>query len=437
MAAVSLYMADLFFIIISMILDMRTVVFTGVVNEIICTIVILALWRQNRRRFDGMAFWAANFTFQTAGLLLIVMRGSIPDLISIVLANALVIAGAFLGYLGLERFLGRHGPQAHNYVLLTVFPLIHGYYLYAEPNLAARALNFSAALMIICFQCLWLMLHRVEAPVRRVTQWVGAVFGAYCLVCAFRIAWILTKPLAASDYLRSGTVETFIQAIFQVLFILLTYTLALMVNRRLLMEIQTQEEKFSKAFHSSPYAIVLTRLSDGRVFEVNAGFEKISGYSQEEVQGRRTSEMNLWEHIGDSKGVVDTLLQKGRVQGMEVQFRNRSGELVTGLYSAEIIILGNERYVLASINDITERKRAEVERERLISEREKVLLEVKTLSGLLPICASCKKIRDDKGYWNQIESYIQSHTQAEFSHGICPDCMRKLYPEFMDDDTPE
>ena len=58
------------------------------------------------------------------------------------------------------------------------------------------------------------------------------------------------------------------------------------------------------------------------------------------------------------------------------------------------------------------------------------LQEVKTLSGLLPICASCKNIRDDSGYWNQIEKYIQDHSEAKFSHGICPDCAKKLYPGY-------
>lgn len=60
----------------------------------------------------------------------------------------------------------------------------------------------------------------------------------------------------------------------------------------------------------------------------------------------------------------------------------------------------------------------------------KALAEVKQLSGFLPICASCKNIRDDKGYWNQIESYISQHSEAKFSHGICPECAKKLYPEF-------
>ncbi|MGH9669812.1 MAG: GAF domain-containing protein [Terriglobales bacterium] len=76
-----------------------------------------------------------------------------------------------------------------------------------------------------------------------------------------------------------------------------------------------------------------------------------------------------------------------------------------------------------------ERKRAEEERGRLISELQDSLAKVRTLSGLLPICANCKKIRDDKGYWNQIETYIRDRSQAEFTHGICPECAQRLYPQ--------
>jgi hypothetical protein len=81
------------------------------------------------------------------------------------------------------------------------------------------------------------------------------------------------------------------------------------------------------------------------------------------------------------------------------------------------------------IREIDERKRAEIEKEKLISDLQIALSEVKTLSGLLPICSSCKNIRDDKGYWNQIESYIHKHSEAEFSHSICPECAKKLYPD--------
>ena len=71
------------------------------------------------------------------------------------------------------------------------------------------------------------------------------------------------------------------------------------------------------------------------------------------------------------------------------------------------------------------------EREKLISKLQEALDNIKTLKGLLPICANCKKIRDDKGYWNQIESYIRDRSDAEFSHGICPDCAKKVYSDFL------
>jgi PAS domain S-box-containing protein len=70
-------------------------------------------------------------------------------------------------------------------------------------------------------------------------------------------------------------------------------------------------------------------------------------------------------------------------------------------------------------------------RKELILELQTAISEIKTLSGLLPICASCKKIRDDRGYWNQIEVFIRDHSDAEFSHGICPDCIQQLYPELQ------
>ena len=84
---------------------------------------------------------------------------------------------------------------------------------------------------------------------------------------------------------------------------------------------------------------------------------------------------------------------------------------------------------LIILRDITARKQLEQEREELISTLQETLGQVKTLSGLLPICANCKKIRDDSGYWHDVAVYIRDHSEAKFSHGICPDCLKILYPE--------
>jgi AmiR/NasT family two-component response regulator len=84
--------------------------------------------------------------------------------------------------------------------------------------------------------------------------------------------------------------------------------------------------------------------------------------------------------------------------------------------------------------ELDERKRVEAEREKLIHELQEALARVKTLSGLLPICASCKKIRDDQGYWHQVEVYFRDRSDADFSHSLCPDCARQLYPDLYTDD---
>ncbi len=100
-------------------------------------------------------------------------------------------------------------------------------------------------------------------------------------------------------------------------------------------------------------------------------------------------------------------------------------------------LLHDDGSLLGSVHvarDISEQKRAVNERENLIRELESSLSKVKLLSGFIPICASCKKIRDDKGYWNQVEEYIRDHSEAEFSHSICPKCVEKLYPEISSDD---
>jgi CheY-like chemotaxis protein len=86
--------------------------------------------------------------------------------------------------------------------------------------------------------------------------------------------------------------------------------------------------------------------------------------------------------------------------------------------------------LVRSILHAIERKKMENEKEKLMQELREALAKVKLLSGFLPICASCKKIRDDKGYWQQIEGYISEHSEAEFSHGLCSECAKRLYPKY-------
>ncbi|GEM_PF-470311 len=342
-----------------MLLDVRTIVFSNVITDIVCLVVIVLLWQQSRKRFAGTGLLAFDFALQTTALFMIVLRGSIPDWISMVLANALAMTGALLGYMGLTRIVGKKSSQIHNYVLLAAFVLVHAYFALVQPNLAARNLNLSLVLLIICFQCAWLLLGRVEPGMRQMTRDVGIVFAAYCVISVVRIAEFFTGAHLTGDYFQSGIFEQIVLISNQILLIFLTYSLALMFNKRLMLDITTQEEKFSKAFHSSPYAITITRMSDGQIIEVNESFFRITGYQLADVKGSTTIGMHLWDREEDRALVVSELASKGKVHDREFQFRKKSGEIITGLFSAEIITVKNEICVLSSINDITRIKRAE------------------------------------------------------------------------------
>jgi len=127
---------------------------------------------------------------------------------------------------------------------------------------------------------------------------------------------------------------------------------------------------------------------------------------------------------------LDSFLQSGDYAQMEIDLGNvqpnRQFELRFSVLRDQSSQPIGKSLVL---RDITEKKKAEAEREKLIHDLQEALNQVKTLSGLLPICAHCKKIRDDQGYWREVEIYIEKHSDVGFSHGICPECLEKHYPE--------
>jgi PAS domain S-box-containing protein len=346
-------------------LDVRTVIISQVITDAICTLVLALLWSQDRKRFKGLNLFITDFLFQTIAVLLIVLRGRIPDWLSIGFSNVFVIAGALLGYIGLVHFIGVKVSQILDYVLLAIFGAVHIYFAFIHPSLEARDLNVAIGLLIICAQCVWLILHKASQSFLKIGLSVALVFTLFCLVSLGRIGVILVNPPTSTDFFQSGAYDTLTLMPYQALLILLAFSLALMVNRRLLTDFYLEEEKYTKAFHSSPYAITLTRLSDGRIQEVNDGFLSITGYSLAEVIGKTSSELHLWAKEKDRSEVVRKISKSEHLTGREFRFRKKSGEVMTGLFSAEMIRIDAQPWILSSISDITERKKAEAEKEIL------------------------------------------------------------------------
>jgi PAS domain S-box-containing protein len=374
-------------------LDIRTLMVSHVATDMISALVIAILWWQNRRRLAGTGWWAVDFVCQATASLLIVLRGAIPDWLSIAGANTLVVAGTLAALVGLEHFAGKPGAHRLNLIYLVIFAGIHTYFTTIRPDLTARNLNISVGLLIMAGQCVWLVWRRVQPDQRRLMSNVGAVFGLLCLISLVRIIVTQVGPQPNNDFFKSGTLDALVLLAFQVTLISLVYSLVLMVNRRLLGDVQTQEEKFAAAFHSAPYAITLTRLADGRILEVNDGFMELTGYTRPDVLGHTTLDLHLWVREEDRTTVVNALARDRQVQGLEFPFRTKSGALLTGFFSAKVIPLNGEEWILSSISDITERKQAEealAEKNRLFklnAEIGEIINRAETLAVILRQCA--------------------------------------------------
>ena len=150
---------------------------------------------------------------------------------------------------------------------------------------------------------------------------------------------------------------------YSILNILITAGLIMMVSQRVLNEVQAEKDKYIKAFNSSPYALLLTKVSDGKIFEVNEGFVRISGYRPEEVIGKTTLEVGLWIDSDDRREFVRDLMN-GDVREKEVKFRIKDDSFIPCLISATIISTLGEDCILTSVNDVSEmsqiRKKLEV-----------------------------------------------------------------------------
>lgn len=191
-------------------------------------------------------------------------------------------------------------------------------------------------------------------------------------------------------------------------------------------------QKFESLFRINPALMAVGTVSDRRFVDVNTAFTSTLGYAVEDVAGRTAAELGLFIDSLEFQRAFEVLAGYGAISGVELQVRTRDGDVRDGLFSGEIFESQGRRYLLTVMIDITERKRAEAERERTIQELRGALDQIKTLKGIVPICPSCKKVRDDRGYWEQVEAYLARHSGAEFSRSICPECLGRL----CGDDTP-
>ena len=163
----------------------------------------------------------------------------------------------------------------------------------------------------------------------------------------------------------------------------------------------------------------------GRITAANRAACEMHGYTQEELLSMNIQELNTPETAKHTPWLLKRIIE-GETLKTEVQHYRKDGSIITVEVTGVLMNIQGHKYVLGMNRDVTERKNSEIEKELLISKLRTALDGIKQLKGLLPICSWCKKVRNDKGYWMQVEKYVEENTEATFTHGICPECLTQV-----------
>ncbi|MCX6894898.1 MAG: PAS domain S-box protein [Verrucomicrobia bacterium] len=193
---------------------------------------------------------------------------------------------------------------------------------------------------------------------------------------------------------------------------------------RLQRKLQRAYEAQCRALFELMPGSVLLLDAGGVVRDANPSFCRHIGYKREELLGLHVSRFSQESPASIQQNLARLLA--GETLHHEVTNVQKDGSLrYYDLHETAVILPDGSQGILAVSNDITDRRLVEQQRENLIRDLTQALAQVKTLRGLLPICAGCKKIRDDRGYWNHVETYIERNSDASFTHGLCPACAIK------------
>ncbi|MBI5847851.1 MAG: DUF3365 domain-containing protein [Nitrospirae bacterium] len=216
------------------------------------------------------------------------------------------------------------------------------------------------------------------------------------------------------------------------------------MTTRMLMKSEKKIQDIASSLGEGLYSLD----NEGYVTYMNPEAEKLLGWTMQELCDRNIHDV---VHNCSSDGTplsfkecpIHKVISTGRrfISSDEIFIRKDGASFPVSIISAPLMEEGMVVASITAFRDISERKQIEKERETLIDELQKALAEIRTLQGILPICSYCKKIRDDKGAWTQMELYISKRTDAQFSHGICSECARKEFPQFFkepgsQDDSP-
>jgi len=431
-------------------LDIRTLFFTEAMVAA-CLTGAMAYVAFTQKTYPGYKQWTLGTMAVALGWLLTMLRGLIPEAVSVLAANLAFMVGVALIYGGTCLFLGRKSRPWFQVAVPVACLGGLAWFLWGRDLIGMRVLLLSLSLAALLFPAAW-MLVRHAPKGRRVLYWgVGGVIASFCVASLLR-GLTMVKAGPSYNMMAPDPLQAAFFFFFALVLILWTMGFIFINSQRVSDELSRAQAEL--AVTADNLERILDFLPDptwvvdreGKVLFWNRAVQELTGVKAEDILGKGDYQHALPFYGQRRPLLIDLVMQRDQSWEKEyVTLEEKDGTLYfsntflpnlgpEGAYLAGTAARlydeqGRAIGAIETVRDISRSELARHEREALIAQLQQALDNVKTLKGLIPICSHCKNIRRDEGGWEKLEAYIAEHSEAEFSHGICPACQEKYYKD--------
>jgi PAS domain S-box-containing protein len=334
------------------------------------------------RTYPGPGWWVLGAVALAVGFIANSAR-TLPVFghAAVVANNALFTGGFALLYIGIMRFFGRRERTTLVIAYWLAVTLFAAYFTYVQDDQALRRVNHSLSLAVFGLLIGWRILQCKTRSTQISASFLAGVFlifGLFFLLRALSVIFVDPEAGGAiASFIATGTYV--VSLYFSMLW---TLGLIVMVNQRLSEESREARDNLALIFDTIPDPIQIIGQPDDRIVTVNEAFLTLTGHARSDVIGKPSREVKIWTNPQDRKDVIDTVMQTGSCENLEIVFQRRDGAHITGILSARLISINGAPHIVGAVRDISERKRAEA---FLRNSEERFRLVVQNSPGIITI----------------------------------------------------
>lgn len=325
----------------------------NVISTFISIVVLSFLYFQHRDRIAGIQFWLACHGLNMLGFALSASRVIIPENLAIIFSNPMFALGFIMLFVGISRFFNKPIDKRPLWALMFFYVMALAYFTFIDNNLNGRQFFLYLYEVIINVSIAYFILKYKTKELGGIATFASFILFLTGFIFAISLGLVLADTTVHS-YMDDNARDILVLTTVIFVTIMITYAEVMLISARLLDNVRVSERKFSLVFDNTQLPVFITRLSDGRIHEVNHSFERLFGYTSHELMGKTTLDIGLWEDPDQRQHMIDRTLKEQSVKDMEANFITKDGRKRVCSISCNMTRIQGEDYILNDIVDITD-----------------------------------------------------------------------------------